>query len=65
MLVHADPATALPELLRHLPVKVQRVEVHEPSLEDVFLKLTGRGLGGSAAAPTAGKWGGANGGNGP
>ena len=46
MLVHADPAAILPELLRNLPVRVQRAEVHEPSLEDVFLKLTGRGLGG-------------------
>jgi ABC-2 type transport system ATP-binding protein len=46
MIVHADPAAVLPELLRNLPVRVQRAEVHEPSLEDVFLKLTGRGLGG-------------------
>ena len=46
MIVHADPAAVLPDLLRNLPVKVQRAEVHEPSLEDVFLKLTGRGLGG-------------------
>jgi ABC-2 type transport system ATP-binding protein len=44
MLVHQDPAAVLPELLRNLPVKVVRAEVHEPSLEDVFLKLTGRGL---------------------
>jgi ABC-2 type transport system ATP-binding protein len=52
MLVHADPAAVLPELLRTMPVKVQRVEVHEPSLEDVFLKLTGRGLvGETPAAP--------------
>ncbi|HVT72253.1 MAG TPA: ATP-binding cassette domain-containing protein [Lacunisphaera sp.] len=50
MLVHADPAAALPEILRHLPVKVQRAEVHEPSLEDVFLQLTGRGFGGDAPA---------------
>ncbi|QYM79236.1 ATP-binding cassette domain-containing protein [Horticoccus luteus] len=50
MLVHADPAGTLPDLLRHLPVKVLRVEIHEPSLEDVFLKLTGRGFG---AAPRA------------
>ncbi len=66
MLVHADPAAALPELLRHLPVKVQRVEVHEPSLEDVFLKLTGRGLsGGPAMPPGSGRWGaGGNGGAG-
>ncbi len=64
MLVHTDPAAALPELLRHLPVKVQRVDVHEPSLEDVFLKLTGRGLNGGPRAPTGGKWGGGNGGAG-
>jgi ABC-2 type transport system ATP-binding protein len=44
MLVHPDPAAVLPDLLRNLPVKVVRAEVHEPSLEDVFLKLTGRGL---------------------
>ncbi|MEO6995065.1 MAG: DUF4162 domain-containing protein, partial [Lacunisphaera sp.] len=46
MIIHPDPAAILPELLRNLPVKVQRVSVHEPSLEDVFLKLTGRGFGG-------------------
>ncbi len=45
-LLHADPAAVLPDLLRHLPVRVQRAEVHLPSLEDVFLKLTGRGLDG-------------------
>lgn len=43
-IIHADPAAILPELLRNLPVRVERVEVHAPSLEDVFLKLTGRGL---------------------
>ena len=43
-LLHADPAAVLPELLRYMPVKVRRAEVHQPSLEDVFLKLTGRGL---------------------
>jgi ABC-2 type transport system ATP-binding protein len=43
-LVHPDPAAVLPELLRNLPVRVLRAEVHVPSLEDVFLKLTGRGL---------------------
>jgi ABC-2 type transport system ATP-binding protein len=61
MLVHADPAAVLPELLRTLPVKVQRVEVHEPSLEDVFLKLTGRGFDGETPVP-AGQPGGRNGG---
>jgi ABC-2 type transport system ATP-binding protein len=54
MLVHADPAGLLPEILRNLPVKVQRVEVHEPSLEDVFLKLTGRGLAAETAASAGG-----------
>ena len=43
-LVPSDPAAILPELMRSLPVRVDRVEVHAPSLEDVFLKLTGRGL---------------------
>ena len=50
MLVHADPAAVLPEVLRALPVKVHRATVSEPSLEDVFLKLTGRGLDGDAPA---------------
>jgi ABC-2 type transport system ATP-binding protein len=50
LLVHADPAAVLPMLVRELPVRVQRVEMHAPSLEDVFLELTGRGLGGEAAA---------------
>ncbi len=54
MLVHADPAAVLPDILRHLPVKVLRAEVHQPSLEDVFLALTGKGLeaaeGGAAPA---------------
>ncbi len=62
MLVHADPAAVLPELLRHLPVKVLRAEVHEPSLDDVFLKLTGRGFGSEhASAPPGGGRGGPNG----
>jgi ABC-2 type transport system ATP-binding protein len=44
MLLHQDPAALLPELLRAMPVHVRRAEVHEPSLEDVFIKLTGRTL---------------------
>ena len=44
--IDADPAAILPEILRSLPVRVERVEVHAPSLEDVFVKLTGRALGG-------------------
>jgi ABC-2 type transport system ATP-binding protein len=51
MIVNPDPAAVLPDILRHLPVKVRRAEVHEPSLEDVFLGLTGKGLEGEAAAP--------------
>lgn len=51
--LHADPASVIPDILRHLPVKVHRAEVSEPSLEDVFLALTGRGLEGEAAAGAA------------
>jgi ABC-2 type transport system ATP-binding protein len=58
MLVLADPAAMLPELLRTLPVKVHRVTVSEPSLEDVFLKLTGRGLDGDVSLPAGGRTGG-------
>jgi ABC-2 type transport system ATP-binding protein len=50
LLEQNDPASVVPVLLRELPVRVERVEVHAPSLEDVFLKLTGRGLGGEAPA---------------
>lgn len=49
MLVHPDPAALLPDLLRTLPVRVHRVSVEEPSLEDVFVTLTGRGLNGDGA----------------
>ncbi|HVU33314.1 MAG TPA: ATP-binding cassette domain-containing protein [Opitutaceae bacterium] len=49
MLVHPDPAAILPDLLRSMPIKVRRVSVEEPSLEDVFLTLTGRGLNGDAS----------------
>ncbi len=51
-LLEADPAAVLPRLLRELPVKVQRVQIDEPSLEDVFLQRTGRAL--AAAAESAG-----------
>ena len=54
MLEQKDPAAVVPVLLRDLPVKVVRVEVHEPGLEDVFLKLTGRGLADEAAGGRAG-----------
>ena len=54
LVVHAEPATVLPVILAEMPVKTLRAEVHEPSLEDVFLTLTGRGLGtGDAVKPGA------------
>ncbi len=57
LLEQNDPASVLPVLLRELPVRVERVEVHAPSLEDVFLKLTGRGLvEEESAAEEAGGW---------
>ncbi len=59
MIVHADPAALLPMLVRELPVRVHRVEMHEPGLEDVFLQMTGRGLGSDGAgAPPSGRNGG-------
>jgi ABC-2 type transport system ATP-binding protein len=57
LLEQNDPASVLPILLRELPVRVERVEIHAPSLEDVFLKLTGRGLEDEAPAPEGKKGG--------
>jgi ABC-2 type transport system ATP-binding protein len=51
-LVATDAAALLPTLLRDLPLRVLRVEVREPLLEDVFLSLTGRGLGEGDARTT-------------
>ena len=60
VVVHAQPAAVLPLILAEMPVKTLRAEVHEPSLEDVFLTLTGRGLGsGDAPKPAASAMGGA------
>jgi ABC-2 type transport system ATP-binding protein len=59
MLVHADPASVLPQLMRDLPMKVHRVVVNEPSLEDVFLKLTGRGFEGDEVPAGPRRMGGA------
>ena len=39
-----DPAQVLPLLLRHIPARVERVEIREPSLEDAFFRLTGNRL---------------------
>ena len=54
VVVHAQPAAVLPLILAEMPVKTLRAEVHEPSLEDVFLTLTGRGLGSGDAPKPAG-----------
>ncbi len=55
LLVEHEPAAVLPRILAQLPVRTQRAEIHEPSLEDVFLKLTGRSLedGSGKPAPRA------------
>ncbi len=37
-------AKLVPKLVRELPSHVEKVEVREPSLEDVFLRMTGRSL---------------------
>lgn len=39
-----EPAQVLPLLLRHIPARVERVEIREPSLEDAFFRLTGHRL---------------------
>ena len=41
-------STLLPPILRGIPQDVRRAEVRRPSLEDAFLKLTGRSLDGEA-----------------
>jgi ABC-2 type transport system ATP-binding protein len=40
----ADGAAFVPRLVRELPVEVTSVAFHRPSLDDVFLKLTGRAI---------------------
>jgi ABC-2 type transport system ATP-binding protein len=44
LIVTHDPAERLPDILTGLPVATRRAEIREPSLEDVFLNLTGRTL---------------------
>jgi ABC-2 type transport system ATP-binding protein len=51
VLVSHEPAAVLPALLTTMPVKTLRAEVHEPSLEDVFLTLTGKTLDNGEATP--------------
>ena len=60
MLEQKDPAAVVPILLKELPVAVERVEIHAPSLEDVFVKITGRGLVDETPKAPAGRggWGG-------
>ncbi|HUY83253.1 MAG TPA: hypothetical protein VMU86_01660, partial [Steroidobacteraceae bacterium] len=53
LVIAPEPAAVLPEILAHLPVRARRAEVHEPSLEDAFLKLTGRVLENAAGSPVA------------
>jgi ABC-2 type transport system ATP-binding protein len=43
-IVSQDPSSLLPIVLKKLPQEVQTAEIHAPSLEDVFLTLTGRSL---------------------
>jgi ABC-2 type transport system ATP-binding protein len=43
-IVSNDPSSLLPSILENIDQKVARVEIRQPSLEDVFLKLTGRSL---------------------
>jgi hypothetical protein len=49
-IVTDEPASLLPEVLKHLPQTVLRAEVRQPGLEDAFLRLTGTTLEGGAAA---------------
>jgi len=44
MVVAEEPAELLPALLQEIPHKIIRAEIREPSLEDVFLTLTGKSL---------------------
>jgi len=43
-IISNDPSSLLPSILSNIEQKVTRAEIRQPSLEDVFLKLTGRSL---------------------
>ena len=47
-----DGATFLPRLVREIPMPLTTVTLRRPSLDDVFLKLTGRAIRDEAAAGT-------------
>jgi ABC-2 type transport system ATP-binding protein len=47
-----DAAAFMPRLVRELPVPVTSVSFHRPSLDDVFLKLTGHAIRDEAARAT-------------
>jgi ABC-2 type transport system ATP-binding protein len=39
-----DANRHVPEILRSLTVPIESIEIHKPTLDDVFLKLTGRAI---------------------
>jgi ABC-2 type transport system ATP-binding protein len=49
----ADGAEFVPQLIRTLPLRVRSVTIRRPSLDDVFLKLTGRAIRDEEADPNA------------
>jgi ABC-2 type transport system ATP-binding protein len=48
----SEGAAFIPRLVRELPVPVTSIESHRPSLDDVFLKLTGRAIREESAGAT-------------
>ncbi|MFT3787815.1 MAG: hypothetical protein QM770_16865 [Tepidisphaeraceae bacterium] len=40
----SNPSTLLPQLIEALPGQVKSLNMHSPTLEDVFLRLTGKRL---------------------
>jgi ABC-2 type transport system ATP-binding protein len=41
---HIEPASAISVIVRCLDVKIFRIELHEPNLDDVYMHITGRAL---------------------
>jgi ABC-2 type transport system ATP-binding protein len=48
-----DAAVFVPRLLRELSTRVDEITISRPSLDDVFLRLTGRGMRAEGAVPEA------------